>query len=73
METRSAASVSLEEIDGDQVVVRIRATPDRPEDGARLADEIIATLANVSAQHSVISAEDAAPDVAESAPITPRA
>ncbi len=34
----------LEEIDGDSVVVRVQATPERRSDGARLADEIIAAL-----------------------------
>ena len=34
----------LEEIDDDAVVVRVRATPDRPDEGAQLADEIIAVL-----------------------------
>src|SRR5947209_354223 len=34
--TRAAASVLLEEIDGDDVVVRIQATPERANDGARL-------------------------------------
>ena len=40
--TRSKATVLLEEIDGDDVVVRVQATPDRASDGAKLADEIIA-------------------------------
>jgi small conductance mechanosensitive channel len=49
--TRSAPTVMLEEIDDDAVVVRVRATPDRNDDGARLADEIIATLAGVTREH----------------------
>jgi small conductance mechanosensitive channel len=51
--TRSAATVLLEEIDGDDVVVRVQATPERADDGARLADEIIATLASVTNEHSL--------------------
>jgi small-conductance mechanosensitive channel len=51
--TRSAAVVLLEEIDGDDVVVRVQATPERPDAGARLADEIIATLASVTDEHSL--------------------
>jgi small-conductance mechanosensitive channel len=51
--TRSAAAVLLEEIDGDDVVVRIQATPERASDGARLADEIIVALAHVTDQHSL--------------------
>jgi small conductance mechanosensitive channel len=51
--TRNAARVVLEEVDGDEVVVRVQATPERPEDGAKLADEVIETLATVTGQHAV--------------------
>ncbi len=51
--TRSAPRVLLEEIDGDDVVVRVQATPERASDGARLADEVIAALANVTGEHLV--------------------
>lgn len=51
--TRRAAAVLLEEIDGDEVVVRIQATPDRAGDGAKLADEVIDALASVTAEHEV--------------------
>jgi small-conductance mechanosensitive channel len=60
VETRAAPNVVLEEIDGDEVVVRVRATPDRRSDGAKLADEIIATLANVTGEHQLPEADDAA-------------
>lgn len=52
--TRSRATVLLEEVDGDELVVRVQATPDRSDDGARLADEIIAALASVTGQHEVV-------------------
>ncbi|MFL5824092.1 MAG: mechanosensitive ion channel family protein [Solirubrobacteraceae bacterium] len=52
--TRSAAAVLLQEVDGDEVVVRVRATPERSEDGARLADQIIAALSSVTSQHEVV-------------------
>ncbi len=52
--TRSAPRVLLEEIDGERIVVRIQATPERASDGARLADEIIAALANVTREHPVL-------------------
>ncbi len=55
--TRSPASVLLEEIDGEDVVVRVQATPDRALDGAKLADEVIATLASVTGEHQVEQAE----------------
>lgn len=51
--TRSAPRVLLEEIDGENIVVRVQATPERAGDGARLADEIIAALASVTGEHSL--------------------
>jgi small-conductance mechanosensitive channel len=52
--TRSDPQVLLEEIDGDRVVVRVQATPERSADGGQLADEIIAALATVTGDHAVI-------------------
>ena len=43
----------LEEIDGDDIVVRVQATPERATDGARLADEIIAALSKVTEEHAM--------------------
>lgn len=51
--TRSAPRVLLEEIDGEKLVVRVQATPDRAVDGARLADEIIAALTSVTGEHAL--------------------
>jgi small conductance mechanosensitive channel len=56
--TRNSAVVLLEEIDGDDVVVRVQATPDRAIDGAHLADEIIAALASVTTEHALTSSSD---------------
>jgi small-conductance mechanosensitive channel len=53
-QTRSRATVVLEEIDSDEVVIRVQATPERADDGAKLADEIIATLASVTGQHEIV-------------------
>jgi hypothetical protein len=36
--------IDLEEVDSDEVVVRITATPDSESDGPRLADEILAAI-----------------------------
>ena len=58
--TRRSATVLLEQLDGDDVVVRVQATPDRPDDGARLADEIIDALAAVTGEHPVVK-EDSEP------------
>jgi len=46
--TRSEPKIMLEEIDGDEVVVRIAATPARASDGPKLADEILAAMAEVT-------------------------
>jgi small-conductance mechanosensitive channel len=48
----SSKAVLLEEVDGDDVVVRIHATPELAHDGARLADEIIAALSTVTGEHA---------------------
>jgi small-conductance mechanosensitive channel len=52
--TRTAATVLLQEIDGDDVVVRVQATPEHADDGARLADEIIEALSSVTREHDVV-------------------
>jgi len=49
--TRRAPTVLLEELDADDVVVRVQATPEHANDGAKLADEIIAALATVTGEH----------------------
>jgi small conductance mechanosensitive channel len=41
VDTRTRPDIELLELDGDDVVVRISATPRRSADGARLADEIL--------------------------------
>ncbi len=51
--TRSKAVVLLEEVDGDELVVRVQATPELADDGAKLADEIIAALASVTGEHAI--------------------
>jgi small-conductance mechanosensitive channel len=44
VDTRNAPRILLEELDGDEVVVRVAATPARASDGPLLADEIIAAV-----------------------------
>jgi small conductance mechanosensitive channel len=51
--TRRAATVVLQELDGDDVVIRVQATPDRADDGARLADEVIDALGTVTGEHEL--------------------
>jgi small-conductance mechanosensitive channel len=55
--TRSRATVLLEEVDGDDVVVRVQATPEIADDGAKLADEIIAALSSVTGEHPVVDGQ----------------
>jgi small-conductance mechanosensitive channel len=52
--TRSKASVLLEEVDGNELVVRVQATPELAYEGATLADEIIAALASVTGEHETV-------------------
>jgi small conductance mechanosensitive channel len=54
--TRNGASVLLEEVDGDDVVVRIQATPELPNEGAKLADEIMVALSSVTGEHEATGA-----------------
>jgi small-conductance mechanosensitive channel len=42
---RDKPRVALEEIDGDEVVVRIAASPETPADGAKLSSEVLRALA----------------------------
>jgi small-conductance mechanosensitive channel len=51
--TRQPAQVLLEEIDGNEVVVRVQAAPARAADGAALADEIINALKHVTDEHAL--------------------
>lgn len=48
--TRYPPSVSLEEVDEESVVLRVSATPLRPDDGSQLAEEVLAALKPVHAQ-----------------------
>ncbi len=63
--TRSAPHIELEEVDADEVVVRVTATPATPSEGPKLADEILATIADVTRNgnghaHGVTAASDGA-------------
>jgi len=53
--TRNGASVLLEEVDGDDVVVRVQATPEIADEGSKLADEIMVALASVTGEHEAVS------------------
>src|SRR5205823_8003703 len=46
--TRRRPDIEVQEMVGDEVVVHISATPERPADGAKLADQMLAALAGVT-------------------------
>ena len=48
-------TVMVEEIDGDELIVRVQATPEHARDGGRLADEVIGALASVTSGHEVVN------------------
>jgi small-conductance mechanosensitive channel len=54
--TRAAPRVLLQEINGEEVVIRVQATPERGTDGAKLADEIISALAVITGEHELATA-----------------
>jgi small conductance mechanosensitive channel len=53
----SSKAVLLEEVDGDDVVVRVQATPELANDGAKLADEIMAALSSVTGEHAIVNSD----------------
>jgi small conductance mechanosensitive channel len=61
VELRGDPRISLEEFDGDEVVVRLEATPARASEGPKLADEVLAAVATVSREGSEREAEAPAP------------
>jgi small conductance mechanosensitive channel len=46
--TRRSPDVEVQEMDGDEMVVRISATPEHPSDGAKLADQMLAAIASAT-------------------------
>jgi len=64
--TRSRPDIELEEMDGDEVVVRISATPQTASDGAKLADEILASIARTAREGNGGSPAPSAPAPAAS-------
>jgi small conductance mechanosensitive channel len=55
--TRSRPHIGLEEMDADEVVVRIAATPESGSDGPKLADEILAAVSRLAAVDQVETVE----------------
>jgi hypothetical protein len=48
--TRSRPHIALEEIDEDELVARVSAAPVSAEDGARLADEVLEAVSEVTSE-----------------------
>jgi small conductance mechanosensitive channel len=64
--TRAEPHIALEEIDSEEVIVRIAATPEDERDGPKLADEILLAIASLTREpttreHAVIRASRSAP------------
>jgi small conductance mechanosensitive channel len=59
---RSEPHISLEEVDRDEVVVRIAATPVSEADGPKLADEVLAAIAVVTREGDDEFDDDDEPD-----------
>jgi small-conductance mechanosensitive channel len=60
--TRKDPRIVLEEIDGDEVVVRVAATPVVASEGPRLADEMLSALADVTRDGEPVRDRPAAGD-----------
>src|SRR4051794_26776547 len=56
---RSEPRISLEEVDRDEVIVRIAATPVSDADGPRLADEVLAAIGPVTRDEDTTGDDDA--------------
>ena len=47
---RALPHIALEEVNGEEVIVRLQATPEHARDGARLADQILEAVAAVAGE-----------------------
>jgi len=56
--TRTPPRIVLEEVDGDEVVVRIAATPAEADDGPRLADEILTAVSEITREAEPVRAAE---------------
>jgi small conductance mechanosensitive channel len=58
---RAEPHIGLEEVDSNEVIVRIAATPESEADGPRLADEILAAISSVTRDVTVEERDDGRP------------
>jgi small conductance mechanosensitive channel len=49
--TRSHPHISVEEVDDEEVIMRVAATPELDREGAKLADEILAAIGQVTSRN----------------------
>jgi small conductance mechanosensitive channel len=49
--TRAQPHIALEEVDEDEVIMRVTATPESDADGPQLADEVLAAIGQVTSQN----------------------
>lgn len=47
---RGRPTISLEELDGDELVIRVQATPANPQDGSHLASEVLEVVSRESSR-----------------------
>lgn len=48
--TQESPHIALEEVDDEEVIMRVTATPERDEDGPLLADQVLAAIGRVTAR-----------------------
>lgn len=53
---RDRPDIGLEELVGDEIVMRVKATPENSNDGPRLADEILGAMASLTSEHAAAAA-----------------
>jgi small-conductance mechanosensitive channel len=53
--TRSRPHISVEEVDDEEVVMRVQAVPELDRDGPRLADEILAAIGRVTGREERVT------------------
>jgi small conductance mechanosensitive channel len=59
---RGRPTIALEEVDADEVVVRIQATPLADSDGPKLADEVLAAIGAITQDGAAREREDEPPE-----------
>jgi small-conductance mechanosensitive channel len=69
--TRSHPHISVEEVDDEEVIMRVFAVPELDRDGPRLADEILAAIGQVTGRGTTGDSNGGGPAEAEPPPQVP--